>query len=281
MTNSGEASAGVFQPLHAGHAIQEAIFFFSFGRSFTPPELESTVSLQEAFKESLPAFERVDVYQIKLNEPGSPPEASGLGLGGVVFQKRDVDGNLVRMVRIAQNIVGVHFVVYSRWDKVWPEARGLLKACVERLNIQDNPITGVSLRYIDNFSFVGLPDAYSAESLFQRGSQYLTSKNFSSGHLWHNHSGWYDKCPSGRNVLNQLNVGTGIVVDQHQTLIDHCISTDVGRLTISDDLFGQEPSSEALLDVLMGYMHAGNRAVLLDLLTPSMAQRINLERRSK
>lgn len=174
-------------------------------------------------------------------------------------------------LQVQANAIVVTCHQYSRFNEVWPRAKRYFDLTLEAI---DTPcdVMEVSHQVLDRFNYHATPGLdYDLAELFKRGSDYLTPKAWNSGLLWHVHQGWFDENDDGFKHLHQINLSNNLVgPDLYATLIDHRATSVMkdGRPIV----LGQGQT----LDELFGQLHASNRDLLLNLLTPEKLAEIGI-----
>lgn len=191
-------------------------------------------------------------------------------------------GELLRFVSLPSGAhawrlqVQAHAIVvtchqYSRFDAVWPRAQRYFDLTLEAIGAPCD-VMEVSHQVLDRFQYNTAPGlTYDLAELFKRGSDYLTPKAWNSGLLWHVHQGWFDESDDGFKHLHQVNLSNNLVEPNlYATLIDHratSVMKDGSPIALGQD---------HTLSQLFGQLHASNRALLLNLLTPEKLAEIGI-----
>lgn len=273
-----------FRPVHDAHAIVEEMIFFEFS-----PNLEQAmpalITLKDELKDDLPEHDVINVMkvQFKQQDKGAPEVGSAEvnKAAGLRLSRFQVDGKIDTLVSIEQNSIGVFCYHYTGWNNVWPKHRKYVSRIFSKI-IGTSFMTGVGMRWTDQFIYEGEESAYDAHLLLKPGSVCLHPRAFGSGSRWHCHTGWFDTDTSrDREVLNQLNLDAGLVNEAGAMRTAVTIAhTQVIRATQAlDQLADLVPGHGDGLDALsglMGALHDGNKRVLRDLLTESSLERIGL-----
>ena len=112
--------------------------------------------------------------------------------------------------------------------------------------------------------------------LFVKDNEYLSARCFKAGPLWHCHNGWFDMDSANGRVLNQLNIGSG-VVDQASTVsIDHRATLHLATPRQSLEALLDPPGEGLGLPVVLDVLHDKNKSILRDLLQPEMLANIGM-----
>ena len=271
-----------YLPYSDKHSIQEAVVAVHFRAGFDPQSLDVVYrAVQSEWAAELP---RVNLIQqppdIKIGEGGASfvlqESGSRHGIAGFEFSRVKADASPARVVRLIGNMLAIHFLDYNDWRTTLCASMEYICAVLSHLSFHDNPIMACSLKYIDRYTFDGPLQDCSVEMLLQERSDYLTTRCFDGGPVWHCNSGWFESLGNiDDRILNQLNV-VSTQVDQVPTVtIDHnaVCHLRTPRQTI-DSLFTAliGPGIEDILQK----MHDKNVSILKALLLPNMLDRIGL-----
>lgn len=266
----------MFEPINKAHAIAEMVVFFEF----TPDlgaVMPSLMGVKETLKERLPKQEEVRAYAVELI--GDSGKMNPLP-AGLKLSRFRADGQPEWLVQIGGPSISIHCLDYSRWSDVWSEVRFYIAEIFSEIGAAQIGISAIGLKYIDRFLWSGKPEEYTAQSLLASNTDLLHGKAFNSGSRWHCHTGWFDDALEGQEVLNQLNIDSGIgIANGRQTIILTVDHTQALRRQGSNSIshFLDDPvSDDGPLSEMMAMLHKKNKNVLLSLLVADMAKRINL-----
>lgn len=185
------------------------------------------------------------------------------------------------VLSVDNNNIAIFCYKYTCWDEIWKRQKLFLQKAFSKVgNLAF--MTGIGMKWTDQFIYEGDPAAYDARKLLNEHSDSINPRTFKSGTRWHCHTGWFDTaiCKQ-REILNQLNLNAGPVNIQGNmrvaVTIDH---TQILRASKAvDELAAYAPgtaSGFAALCGLMDALHDGNKRTLRDLLTESSLQSIAL-----
>ncbi|MCJ2121030.1 TIGR04255 family protein [Methylobacterium sp. J-077] len=278
----------LFRPIHDAHAILEEMVFFEF----SPPLEEAMpglIALKDELKADFPTHEVLNTIKVHFtHQDQKPPELSSPELNkaaGIRLIKLDVDGTINQNILIGQESVALSCLKYSVWSDIWPEQKNHISKIFAKIVGTSSFLTGIGMRWVDQFIYDGDLSAYEASALLKTSSSYLHNSAFRSGSRWHCHTGWFDAGTyPGREVLNQVNLDAGLanVAGEMRTAVT-VAHTQILRVTqLPDELATFMPHKGTGLDTLSGLMdalHDGNKRILDDLLIDSMSERIGLRSR--
>lgn len=266
-----------FEPIHQAHAIAEMVMFFEFLPGLGT-NIERLLPLRSELEADFPASDLLEVVQFTFGaQPSSAPQSKA---GGIELRRFKPDGSFEWLIRITPQSISIHCLEYTRWKYVWDKVNGYADRIFAKLAGIDVGISGIGLKYVDQFVFQGELDAYNADLLFRRESSLLHARAFSSEVQWHCHTGWFQNAGSLGEVLSQMNVESAITnVHTSQravVVIDHTFTRRAQRegeltpyLTLSKT--GLEARSN-----LAQWMHDANKELLSDLLIDTVRERISL-----
>ncbi|MCJ2059824.1 TIGR04255 family protein [Methylobacterium sp. J-048] len=274
-----------FRPVHDAHAIVEETIFLEF----TPPlqqAMPALLTLKEELKDEFTAIETLNVMQVQVTQQqgGAPqigPQQISEG-AGLRMIRSHADGTIETVINIQTTSVTITCNKYTRWDEIWPHQKSYISRILAKIHGTNSFLTGIGMRWVDQFVYDGDEPAYAAAELLRSGSAHLNPLAFSSGTRWHCHTGWFNGGTNpGRDVLNQLNVDAGQmnVAGEIRTAvaISHIQALRIAQRLDELASFNQasDPDHRALSG-LMEALHDGNKRVLRELLTDSMIERIGL-----
>ena len=264
------------------HSIQEAQVDLHFRHEFDQQEIASARAGVEAdLKDVLPRSAEVRGGSVTVNLSNFEAQVqTGSVLSNLVgfqFSRVKGDGKPAQVLRLSENLVSVNVSEYEGWSKVRADSIKYITAVLVSLSLAGNPVMATSLQFIDRYTFNGESRDAKAELLFVKDNEYISARCFTAGSLWHCHNGWFDSPDPAGRVLNQLNVGSGMVDQASIVTIDH-------RVTLH--LSTPRQSLEALLDphevslslgVALDTLHDKNKSILRTILQPEMIAKIGME----
>lgn len=269
----------MFKPLREAHAISEMVAFIETVRPFDTEVLTKLSKLQRTLRKELPKFETVQTVTATVdmqNNALSRAEMLSPKLGGIVLQRIGPDGEAQWVLRIMENVIAVHCLDYTRWADVWKKTRKYLVEVFALLDISQNPVSGIGIKYVDKFIHELGDGDYDASQLIKKESALITPVIFDKGPLWHSHCGWYESSgpESKARFLNQCNVSTIYEKTDHVTTVEHNALMRYLSPVLNPLRAGKNDAT--LLDEVMEELHEANKRLLRGLLTDSMCKRIRL-----
>jgi uncharacterized protein (TIGR04255 family) len=261
-----------FRPSHERHAIREVAFVLSFSRDFEPSELETILRAHERWRDELPKANRLSAQQIRITGTGAEVRPVEQPLNGISFEAVKRDGSLEWRFLLQGNRVIVNCLSYTKWESIWPVARGLFCHVPDLLAEENLGIIGCGLQYVNHFLWEGDPGDYKIQALFKIPSYYLPDSVLNvEGPLWHLHQGWFSHeglVVPGRRLEK-------VKVDAIRQNEDHLTKVDI---TMRYDFEGVMKAREAFdrIDAVFDDMHARIKKCLDGFLTEEMTRRISL-----
>jgi hypothetical protein len=269
-----------FQPINEDHAIHNAAFGITLSRAIAWSSVSSLVKSPLDWRRDLPAIELSQFVDVQLNpQTGQPVNRL---VRGVEFSHKRPDGSASWQLDVLGTEIKVATSLYTRWEPTWAKAGNILLEVAGQLaNVdgeQGQTVTAIAMTVTDIFWTEDIEPDYS--ELFNPATDHISHAVLRSGRLWHSHSGWFVGRPEGR-VLNQLNVdartGTddssipGLPDDRTRVVIQH---NQVYRPTIPIPFPANAVQDVTLFEVPL--MHAQNKSMLREILSPSMQERIKV-----
>lgn len=268
-----------YLPFAGRNSVAEALFGVQFALPFDQRIGSFSNALKEAFAAELTKFEPMQTYTFNLGTqlpqgvaPNIPPTITGFNLS-----KLKPDGSPARVLRAMNNALTIHFLEYNSWNETKPVGLQFLKRCIEILNLIDtNPVVSVALRYIDRFTFDGIPEEATALALFKRDTQFITPRVMAASHLWHSNSGWYEPLIGDAKALNQLNVTSGMTGQAFGVTVDHNSLFNLPEPYTSVGEIFQGTGNKIPLEQILDRQHHANTDLLKNLLSQEMLNTIGL-----
>lgn len=261
-----------YSAINEAHAIVEVVMFVEFAPPFGESTVRKLINIEHDLKGDLPGAKPVE-FSVFSFGPDKGVQMARPRTIGVELQRVRPDGSLEWMLRTTENAISVHCLDYSRWNDIWARAKGYLDKAFRHLEGSDSFIASVGLKYIDRFVCNGDPEQTRLEDLFRKETDLICKRAFSTGPLWHCHSGWFEDLRiSNPKCLNQLNLDATLTnIKGHRKLV----------ITVDHNAVAQIPPENSNLsllpfDAIMEELHERNKAVMAELLSEQMARKINL-----
>lgn len=284
-----------FRPVNDAHAIAEVVFYCVFSPEFNNSAIDRLINIKdiEEIKSFFPKQNLIKATSSNINFDSLENTRFIVSDIGVDLQSINRDGTISWMLRTTPDTISVHCFDYTRWNKIWEQARNFLHIAFNQIGVSSNFLSSVGLKYVDHFEFIGNPSEYNSELLLKR-SDYLHGKAFSSAERWHCSTGWFNQLNEQNNsdnfkfeCLNQLDIVSGygqvsgtkriIVTISHNqviSLLDSNNDIDIDVLSFGGDAPSQEDS---LLNKTFSELHQHNKKLLQNILTDDMGKKIKLD----
>ncbi|MCI0562739.1 MAG: TIGR04255 family protein [Nitrososphaera sp.] len=270
-----------YSPINEAHAIVEVVMFVEFSPPFAESTIRKLIGIEHDVKSDFPKVSPVQMRVINVATDKITQILRDQTVG-IELQSIRRDGSLEWMIRTTENAISVHCLDYSRWEDIWAQAKGYLDKAFRHLEGSDSFIASVGLKYIDRFVCNGDPEQSKLEDLFKKDTDLISKRAFSTGPLWHCHSGWFeDLSISSVKCLNQLNLdATFTNIKRNRKLVITVDHNAIAKIPPENNglsiLKGTDGPDGLSLDVIMEALHDRNKAMMSDLLSEQMARRINL-----
>lgn len=253
-----------FRPLNEDHAIESVKFSVVLSAGILPQAIMAVEQNHALWRESLPARSIADVALDSNGRTGSAP--------GVVFGFLRPDGTPSWSMTVALNKIDIECFLYSRWERVWGEARGFFVKVIEILSKSQGKLEISAIELTVKDVFVATEANYPLDQLF-KASDRLPEFIFGAGQAWHANSGWFEVDKGSRRTLHNLNCDA--TPHQEAALINISHYQQSGLVPpVQVSAAAQEISR--MLEASMSGLHAANKKVMIDLLQDEMASRIGL-----
>lgn len=256
------------RPFTEAHAIARLDFSLNF-RSELSDEQREQLSL--ALETHLNQFERA-AADTDDEEDGDE--------SAIVFNRVGEDDEVTESVHIHGNYVHVVWSDYRGWSFSRDGALGYLQPVLASLRDGRLALSSVGLTYHDVF-FNDVPDSYHAGDVLKTGSQFVAPKIFSSGQRWRHWLAWSNAEPENASLITNatLKIDAFSLSEDDSPL--HCTAIVHSQsLRWRDDSLFANPADE---DVIGAWDNArvANRALITELITDDMLERVGLKEGSK
>lgn len=274
---------GEYLPYASNHSIQEAVVAVHFRGPASPETVErARNSAGEALKRELPlsmTHHGLPPIQLEQTAGGLSVAAAGGAAHAAGFERKKLkgDGNPARVLRLLNDILSVNFLEYKDWRTTSSDSLHYIEKVLSAVDLSGNPVSAISLRYLNRYTFDGAAGDSHAELLLRKETSHIAARCFGAGPLWHSNSGWFEPFEGDYRILNQLNAGSAEHGGVSGIAIDHNIIClfQAPYLTL-ESLFGRVSATGVSIADRLALMHTKNTAVLKDILQPEMAERIGL-----
>lgn len=268
----------IFQPHTPAHAIEQAVvgvrLLHDADEACFTAAVKMASELQDKF--DLPGRMQVDPMSLMF---GRQALTMGYRSGsmemkpGVVFQRVNPDGSMVKELSIEPSGVTLRTQEYDRWSTMQNLINGLLAPVAKALCAsQIGRVTAIELRCVDRFiapagERPALSEAISAASPL--APNYLIEKTS----FLHSHTGWFEDEGEQGRVLVNVNIDVGEDGDCRTLNILQVVSRQSSG--INTEYYGSLSFEDSLLNALEAN-HRRDKALLGGILVPALANAIGL-----
>ena len=230
------------------------------------------------FQDALPRLnEHHQVQEIKIDQGVLSQTTGEPRLVGFDLSKVRADAKPARVLRLMDNNITVNFLEYSNWNTTLSDSMTYIQLLLSFINLTINPVSAISLRYIDRYTYDGPSEEPNAGMLLQRDNAYVAPYCFEGGSLWHCHTGWFEMLSTTDRILHQLNVGSAIVDQASTVTIDHNAILQLRAPRQSIDSFLEiSVEKDSGIRSVLNRLHGENGNILRNMLVADMLQEIGL-----
>lgn len=275
-----------FRPVNPRNAVLEAVVLLHFDRPVLAPEAAAVRALHPRVKHDLPRLDELQVATIAFG-PAMPSVLPGTPVSMASFKK---DGTLETRVLLHGPLLAVNFLLYTRWDELWPKASTWIRMVVEALGNAGRsnglPPLRVAVcghQMINVFVWEGDGHGVTVKDLFAQKPHRLADAAWdAAGQAWF--------------VVHSAN--EPLVVESGQAALVDSLTFDLAeeqrvgwRLRLEQTLearFAEPLALEALIakpredgqtliDTLAGQLHDRSRKLMRSLLPAEMLERIGMD----
>lgn len=262
-------------PFAGDNAIQNVAFALEWPEELTNSDLlavRATYDQDQEFKRAYPQVQQPPLLMINVTDPQAAPK-TGSEFGAVNFLRPHPSmlGAASRAINVTRASCVAIVSDYSRWDQVWTETRRWLLKIASAIT-RTRPISLVGLQYTDVFQWRADPATLHLNEVLLEGSDLLVRNVFKTKNLWHSHHGYFEdrEEPMPHQLLENVNVS---VTDNNGRRSIQIVTVHRAGLRApiwnADELAGT-------LDRIMNDLHQRNKAVMGNVLTPEVQQKIKL-----
>ena len=251
-------------PFAGKNSIVEVVFGLIFAQPLVSTIDNQFDALKAAFIGDFPSFEKMQMIQMTFgpqSDAGILPSASVVGINAIRFKP---DGKPSRVFRGVNNTLSVHFLEYENWAETKAKGLEFLLRCVRLLSVpsDQNSITGITLRFIDRFTFDGPTEAASAAPLLRSNTEFVPQHILNVGSTWNSNAAWQDLLMDQQAAQHQLSVNGGVDTNAF-VMINHNVHCNLASPLVSlEEMKGPtKPTLEKIFDA----EHKANVALLKNL----------------
>jgi len=271
------ARVGIFEPIHAAHALEQVTLGIQFERSVTARAFAQISKEAEAFADF---SERQELQGVSISI-GAPVGGSSVA-NGLLFRKKHEDGSAGSAYDLIVDASSIVFRTtrYTRWKEVWTQAE---KYFVKLTPLYKTPIASLQLNFVDKFRWQGEISESRPKIMLRPNSPYLPAHVFEQPDLWHSHTGVFLKMSSKIKRLLNVNVDHSEEKVKDVTKRQVVISTFLNDMLNQDGYEVEEISGEEAIPFFkerFGALHDFGKEVFGQTISDEMAKRIALKESS-
>lgn len=249
------------------NAIDRVAFMFVLSKNFSQEEITSVKELYNSNSTLSGELPRIQVQNSVMIQIGDNSNISqGPNVGGLILDRMLENGKQEWFVSIVNNIIVIGSSKYTRWAEMWGRATEYLNIFMPLFN---NSITEIAIEYIDEFIIENQKEKWK-EELFNIENDFLPKNIFSIDSFWHIHQGYFTS--ESQKQLNNINLN---YLKDDLSLKNKLIIQTHHKLTL-DDPVDTNSYVHALVDKHMSMNHKINKDILVNLLSKSICERLDL-----
>lgn len=261
-----------FEPIFPSHAIERC------GVTITFSEMLPSKAFQRAVEQSQNRFRSAGLeaigggqgrasigFQIDIASGQTTPLSPGLATSA--FATPDKATQFI----IAPNYLAVRTNSYVRWR---PFAGQIGEFILPLIGTYADTVSvsSVQLDYTDRFLWTGDWGTFDWRMLLKGDGRFVAARASEGHRLWHTHSGWFDETSEVRRLVN-VNVDLSDFIQSDRTVPSIAILS-----LMRDDIpsGGTRYDDAASIQTCLDQLHTGLKALLGEIVTEPMAERISL-----
>lgn len=278
--NSNLSKTGVFEPLHAAHAIDQVQIAINLAQPLDEAKFKAVREAMQVFTADLPGLAEIQRVSFGFGQAagfanvGNPPAVPN----GFVMHRVAPNGAVESEVTITPQSITFRTTLYTRWDKVWEQFGKYLKAIIGTY-AANTQLLQVVLTYVDKFVWNGLSADCQPKLLLRMSSPYISPHVFEISDMWHIHTGAFIVADSQTKRLMNINIDC---LDE-QTI--NSVRRIVGITTTLTDIFNQVGLNEFQVSGIDAFeklqdrltmLHAKSKELFKGVISDEMCKRIDL-----
>jgi uncharacterized protein (TIGR04255 family) len=260
------------QPYNERNAIKNVAFALEFKEEAEESLIQSLIALYQETEHLNTTLPRKQVHSTTLySEIPSIPTTSK-NLGGVTFDRLTPKGIPEWSIFLGGNVLVINCGDYTRWDKVWVQAKKYLNIVLPLLS--EKTFSLIALEYIDKFLISDITEGKWQKELFKNDSKYLPSNIYTLEEPWHSRHGFFLKKDNeiGKIILNNIDVDYLIGHEEDSLLMmrtQH--KTELQTLTKYNNNFLKN------VELVIRESHDINKGIMKNILSKGACSEIDLE----
>ncbi len=275
-----------FRPVNPRNAVLEAVVLLHLNRPVFAPEAAALRALHPRLAHDLPRLDETLMANIVFG-PAPPSVPPGAPVQMAAFKK---DGTLETRLFLQGPLLAVNFLLYTRWDELWPKAAGWIRAVIQTLReagasngLPPFQVAMIGHQMINVFVWEGARDAVTAKELFaQKPSRLADAAWDASDQPWFAaHSTNQPLDLEGRRVaiVDLLSFDLSDEPPAGWRLrLDQTFEARLAQPIDPGDLIAKrDQSGPPLIHSVVNDLHERSRRLVRSLLRPEMLSRIGME----
>lgn len=275
-----------FRPINPRNAVLEAVVLLHLNRPVFAPETAAVRALHPRLAHDLPRLDEVQVANIVFG-PALPSVPPGAPVQMAAFKK---DGNVETRLLLQGPLLAVNFLLYTRWDELWPKAVGWIRATLEALRETGAPnglpplqVTMIGHQMINVFMWEGAPEAVTVKELFAQKPLRLADAAWeAAGQPWFAaHSTNQPLDLEGHRAASVDSLSFDLSDDAligWRLRLEQTLEARLAQPVDSGWLIAErDQSGRPLIDAVVNDLHERSRRLMRSLLRPEMLNRIGME----
>lgn len=261
-----------FEPINRSHSLAELVLIIEFATPMSSVTLQRAGALKAELSSILPRAEDIQGFQVVFANGIAETQTQPPGLQMSSYKP---DGTIKAMLRVAENLISIHWLEYEGWSSSRKVVQKILDAVLMRIRGGNLVPSSIGLKFIDQFLCQD-ETIYDIKRLINVDDPDIPRSAF-GGVRWHSHVGSYTSGKTVPEVLSVLNIDSTkqFLPARIFINIDHTLSvraTDPADLVpyMSHSGTGQEWTD------LLDEFHTNNKERLRNLLTAEVQDRIGL-----
>lgn len=267
-----------FEPLHSGHAIEQAAVSVFMDRDVDDSTL-SAIRRALGSPPDLPRRSDVRAMVVPFGPGALPARPAQSGIpSGFALSKFSGDGSVETQVLVDRASLAYHTTQYLGWPATIGHAMKHFEAALPHY-VANVALAGVALTYVDKFVCNGSLEECTGAELLYPASPYVSPHVYGAKDLWHSHTGWFFR-PT-KHIKRLVNVNADFLEEPYGDGIRYAV---VIRTALTD-LFNQPRSERIEFDTAtvvgavrthLEDLHTQSKILLSRIISEDMSKRIAL-----
>jgi uncharacterized protein (TIGR04255 family) len=185
-----------FRPAGSDHAVVSNVFTLTLDTPLAEGAIQQLKTRPAPWSEMLPAARDAAGLEVAVQD-GMPQLRRRAAIEHSFLKP---DGTATWLLRVGGQEITVECNLYTRWDRVWDQAKGLLQQAMTFSGTHSpSSVASFAMTVLDRFQTDDLND--NTKELF-KVSNLIGSRLFDTNNLWHQHAGWLEADAAGELLTN-------------------------------------------------------------------------------